>query len=182
MFNTSRQDYCWRKINQEFNMVNLKPTVKHGGGSVFVWGCFSYHGIGNLVFIDSHLTGEKYVNILDNNLLPSARKFGLASSFVFQQDNDPKHTSRVAKAYFDSNKIPVLPWPAMSPDLNPIEHLWDELDRRIPASSRKNKECFKKALLEQWSAISSEIVQNLVKSMPRRLSAVWNAKGQHTKY
>ena len=74
MFNTSRREYCRRKINQEFNLVNLKPTVKHGGGSVFVWGCFSYHGIGNLVFIDSHLTGEKYVDILDNNLSPSARK------------------------------------------------------------------------------------------------------------
>ncbi len=85
-----------------------------------VWGCFSYHGVGLLVFIDGIMDPVKYVNILSNNLEDSARLMGL-ENYTFQQDNDPKHTSRLAKNYFEDKSIDLLPWPPQSPDLNPIE-------------------------------------------------------------
>ena len=100
LFSASRREYCLRKINEEFQLVNNKPTIKHGGGSVTVWGCFSYHCTGNLVFINDIFTGDKYVNILENNLFISATKFGLQDQYVLRQDNDPKHRSSVAKSYF----------------------------------------------------------------------------------
>lgn len=76
------------------------PTVKHGGGSIMLWGCFSVAGPGELVTIQ----GVKYQEILEANLLKSARALHLGRNFKFQ-DNDPKHVSKSTKAWFASKKI-----------------------------------------------------------------------------
>lgn len=120
----------------------IKATIKHGGGNVLVWGCFSYNGVGNLVQIEEKLTGAGYVNILRNNLMPSVNRLGLLDHFVFQQDNDPKHTSRVGKAYFEENEIELLDWPAQSPDINPIKNLWYNLDDKVKRDENSNKKPF----------------------------------------
>lgn len=72
-----------------------------------VWACFSYYGIGRLVFIDGTMDAVKYVSILANNLPQSASEMGL-SEFIFQQDNDPKHTSKLAEVFFTKNHIKKL--------------------------------------------------------------------------
>lgn len=152
-----RKEYCWRKKGEAFKMQNLKPTVKHGGGSVMVWGCVSYHGVGKLCFIETRMTGPEYVKILENNLLSSVEDLGMENDFVFQQDNDPKHTSRVATSFFESNKIPLFPWAPQSPDINIIEHIWEYLDRKIPKKERKNKKDFKNAIIREWNSISPRL-------------------------
>ena len=81
----------WRKANEEYSPDCILPTVKYYGGNVEVWGYFSRQGVGNLVFIDGILTGEKYKDILKNNLFQSASKMGLWSNFVFHHGNDPEH-------------------------------------------------------------------------------------------
>lgn len=155
-------------------------TVKHGGGSLLVWGCFSYSGVGNIVKIDGKMTGESYVRIIDENLKSSAEKMGV-NAFVFQQDNDPKHTSRVAQSYFVENEIEMLDWPPQSPDLNPIEHLWAILDDKIPLASRRNLSEFWKGIQTAWASIPEKTLQNLVESIPRRLQAVIESRGGHIK-
>jgi hypothetical protein len=67
-----------------------------------------------------------YLNILKNNLKQSARKFGLDRCFVFQQDNDPKHTSLIVREWLLYNDPKQLKSPPQSPDMNPIDHLWDK--------------------------------------------------------
>lgn len=89
--------FVWRKPNTEFNYKNTKATVKHGGGSVMVWGCMSSAGVGNLHFIEGKMDKFVYLNILKQNVKQSAVKLGIADSFAFYQDNDPKHTSAVVK-------------------------------------------------------------------------------------
>ncbi|GFW99113.1 transposable element Tcb2 transposase [Trichonephila clavipes] len=109
-----------------------------------------------------------YLNILKNNLSQSASKLGLDRSFTFQQDNDPKHTARVVREWLLYNVRKQVKTPPQSPDLNPIEHLWDYFDRQIRKQEIKTKNDLKKALLEEWQKIPSSITQNLVKSVPSR--------------
>ena len=78
---------------------------------------------------------EDYLQILQENLKSSARRLGLGSSWVFQQDNDPKHTSKVVKECLNQARIKVLGWSSQSPDLNPIKKA-NEFSRTAPILSR----------------------------------------------
>lgn len=171
----------WRRNGTGLKMKNLTPTVKHGGGSIMVWGCFSYYGTGKLVFIDGTMDSIKYVDILSNNLPSSAALMGL-SDYTFQQDNDPKHTSKLAKRFFETKEISVLPWAPQSPDLNPIETLWAIIKQKLVNFRPKNKEELKQRIIYEWNNISLETCQGLAMGFKKRANAVFEAKGGHTKY
>jgi len=161
---------------------NLIPTIKHGGGNVMVWGCVAAGGVGQMVFIDEKMNKNMYKDILSQNLIPSALKLGLnPKSFLFQQDNDPKHSSYLVQEWLVYH-CKQLKTPPQSPDLNPIEHVWDILEKRIRKHVISSKESLKTALMTEWDQIGANETENLVKSMGRRLQAVIDAKGGPTKY
>ena len=85
----------WKKANEEMETKNLRPTVKHGGGSVMIWGCISASGVGELVFIEDIMKKEDYPCILQQNFVKIAEKLGIEREFMFYQDNDPKHNSHI---------------------------------------------------------------------------------------
>lgn len=99
IFGSDGQCYVWRKPNSELLPQNTIPTVKHGGGFVLVWGCMSANGVGNLVFIDGIMDKMKYLDILKKIFKQSVQKLNLGSSFIFQQDNDPKRTAKIVKLW-----------------------------------------------------------------------------------
>lgn len=181
LMNKKKRKRVWCKPSDRLKKQNAQPTIKHGGGSVMLWGCFSKTGIGKLVKIEGRITGIDYYNILNNNLLQSAERMSLGS-FIFQQDNDPKHTSKVASKFFTEKKIEKLEWLPQSPDLNPIENLWTILDEQIPLSTRNNKESFWQTVQQTWYSLPIDILENLVRSIPKRLQAVIESKGGPTKY
>ena len=105
-----------------------------------LWGCFSSAGTGALVNIEGKMNGAKYSQILQENLLPSARKLKLGWKFTFQHDNDPKHTDKATLEWLRNQfiYIYVLEWLSQSPDLNPIEILWHDLKIAVHQLSLSN--------------------------------------------
>ncbi|KAL0147879.1 hypothetical protein M9458_056838, partial [Cirrhinus mrigala] len=110
-------------------------------------------------------------------------QFG-SGPFLFQHDCTPVHKARSIKTWMTESGVDELDWPAQIPDLNPTEHLWDELEQRLRARpSRPTSVCdLTNALLEEWSKIPINTLLNLVDSLPRRVEAVIAAKGGPTSY
>jgi transposase len=156
--------------------------MKHGGGSLTMWGCVSYHGVGKLVLIEGTMTGEKYVKILQENLLASAEEMGLSTNFVFQQDNDPKHKSKIARKFFEENKIDLLNWPSQSPDLNIIENVWSEIKREYANCNVTSKKAAWEKIQEIWKKVSKDYLKKLVRSIYSRYIEVCESKDGATKY
>lgn len=182
LFGSKRRQIVRRRKGERFKKQCIAPTVKHGGGSVTVWGCFSYDGVGELVKIEGIMRKEHYHNILQRSAIPSG--VGLIGyGFTFQQDNDPKHTSHLCMNYLRSKEelgvLEIMDWPAQSPDVNPIELLWEELDRQVknmrPTSVGQLFDNLKLA----WENLATEKIQKLVERLPRICAALIKARGGH---
>lgn len=173
--------YVRRPPNKEFNPAYTTKTVKHGGCSIMVWGCFSYHGVGPIYWIKSILDQHLYVKIMEEVMLPFASE-EMPLRWVFQQDNDPKHTSKTAKRWFEEKQISVMEWPPQSPDLNPLENLWADVKKGVSEQQPSNINDLWSTIQRCWSAIPLQRYQSLVNSMPRRCKAVISNKGYATKY
>ena len=163
----------------------VKSTVKHGGGSIQVWGCFSCNGVGDLYRINDIFTKEKYHSILQRHAIPSGLKL-CGHGFVLQQDNDPKYTSKFCRKYLqrkeDHGMLVVMDFPPQSPDLYPIEHLWEHLKRNNTKYVITSQDTLWHAINECWNNLKPEIIHKLIVSMPKRVSAVLKAKGGYAKY
>ncbi|KAF7247205.1 Transposable element Tcb1 transposase [Varanus komodoensis] len=124
------------------------PTVKHGGGSVMVWGCMRAAGTGELQFIEGTMNANMYCDILKQSMIPSLRRLGRRA--VFQHGNNPKHTSKTTTALLKKLRVKVMDWPSMSPDLNPVEHLWDILKRKVGERKVSNIHRLRDVVMEEW--------------------------------
>src|SRR5262249_15764085 len=148
------------------------------GGSIMVWGCMTDQGVGSLCLVEGHMTGVQYTEILERNYLPTLEKYGMeVRKTTFQHDNDPKHTSKVAKKWLKNHRIGVLDWPSQSPDLNPIEHLWQNLKKRLSRyeTMPKNIHELWERTNDEWNKISPQSCEKLITSMPERVAAVIRA-------
>jgi transposase len=180
--------WSWTKTQNPAGVLSdaeVAPTLKFGGGSLMMWGCMSSKGVGGFCRIFGSMDADLYCEILRGELMDTIEDQNLdISEVIFQQDNDPKHTSAKASKALEELGLEVLDWPPQSPDLNPIEELWRHLKLRLgkyPAPPEGIEELWAR-VQKEWKDIPSDVVSNLVESMPRRIQAVLRARGGHTKY
>ncbi len=171
----------WRKRGEAQNPRCLRSSVKFPQ-SVMVWGAMSSAGVGPLCFLRSKVNTAVYQEVLEHFMLPAADQLYGDADFIFQQDLAPAHSAKATSTWFKDHGIPVLNWPANSPDLNPIENLWGIVKRKMQYARPNNAEELKATIRATWALITPEQCHRLIDSMPRRIAAVIQAKGAPTKY
>jgi transposase len=185
LFGSDGRKWYWKTLGQPLNDRSIKPTVKYGGGNIMVWGCLTARGLGNLCRIDGRLDGKLYREILDKEFKGTLNSYKMnRSGVIFQQDNDPKHTAKLTLKWFQTNRIERLEWPSQSPDLNPIEHVWNEVDRRLrhlPSKITSKDDLWEK-LQDVWKGVELDFCVKLIETMPERVRDVLKAKGGYTRW
>ena len=146
-----------------------------------VWGGIA-HGIkSQLIIVAGKMTAVRY---RDEILRPVAVPLVQQRNLILQQDIARPHVAQVCQNFLANNNIAPLAWPPYSPDLTPIEHMWDELDRRVrkcrnpPATLSQ----LRNALIDEWNNIPLRTVNALVNSIQRRIRAATAAREGHTRY
>uniref|UniRef100_A0AAZ3QYI5 Tc1-like transposase DDE domain-containing protein n=1 Tax=Oncorhynchus tshawytscha TaxID=74940 RepID=A0AAZ3QYI5_ONCTS len=122
------------------------------------------------------------MDILKQHLKTSVRKLKLGRKWVFQMDNDPKHTSKVVAKWLKDKKVKVLEWPSQSPDLNPIDNLWAELKKLVRAWRPTHLTQLHQLCQGEWATIHPIYCGKLVEGYPKCLTQVNQFKGNATKY
>ncbi|CAH1990109.1 unnamed protein product [Acanthoscelides obtectus] len=139
----------------------VERHVHHTVG-VMVWGAIAYGFRSPLIFIRGNMNAQRYIHeVLEPHLLPY---LDTLADPTFQQDNARPHVARVTIDFFQHNDVALLPWPPRSPDLSPIEHVWDMMGKRL-----LNLQPLREALVVAWNEIPQEDIDHLIRSMPRRV-------------
>ncbi|PSN35629.1 Transposable element Tc1 transposase [Blattella germanica] len=155
---------------------NLRACIlqRHKGPtpSVMVWGVIGYHMRSRLLRIEGNLNSNRYIReVLQPEALPLLQATPHA---IFQQDNVRPHVARILQAFSQRRQVSLLPWPARSPDMSPIEHVWDMVGRRLirqgpPAATLDD---LWTRIQTVWRDIPQEAIQDLFDSMPRRIETL----------
>jgi transposase len=146
-----------------------------------MWDAISYARKIQLVHISSNFSAARYRDeVLTPHMLP-AMKLCMED---FQHDNAWPHTAHATVKFLANQNATVLPWPSKSQDLNTIEHLWDDLDRRMrcrqPALQTLQE--LQQAFEQEWGRILQDRIRRLIEFMPRRIRAVLQVNGGHNRY
>ena len=142
--NHAGNNYVRRRPEKEYRPYCISPTIKHLQ-SIMVWGCMAASGIGRLKLDSGMMNETKYIDVLENQMLPSARSLFSDDDWIFQDNNAPCHRAKKVQHWYGTQKVERMDWPAQSPDLNPIENLWN----RVSCIIGKNKPKTRRELIEQ---------------------------------
>jgi transposase len=198
----------FRRVGESFHEESVEKVIKHPT-QVMIWGIISSKGLGELYFVDGHMKTDQYVKVLKERVKPQMKKWftargrrpkGLPKAY-FMQDGAPCHTSRISMGVLNGMGINIFKWPGNSPDMNPIENVWNVLKievrkkveelkqeekKKHQKGSKKEKELdlLKRAITICWN--ESEIVKRTAiqscKSMERRIKLLRRCSGRWTKY
>ncbi len=128
LYRVDGRQRVWRPVGERFANVNVVDRVADGGGGFMVWAGICYGQRTQVHFIDGSLNAQRY---RDEILRPIVVPFIHDHHLMLQHDNAWPHVARICTQFLETENIPVLAWPVYSPDMSPIEHVWDALDRRI---------------------------------------------------
>lgn len=173
----------WRRPGEQYTVSCVQPTTAFGGGSVMVWAGISARRKTELIPINGNLNAVRYIaEVLEPHVLPYAAAIG--DEFKFMDDNARPHRAIIVNDFLTNHGIERIPWPANSPDLNPIEHLWDQLKRAVYRRVTDDTVLgdLHQLLHEEWVAIPQQRITRLINSMRARCRNVIANNGGYTRY
>ena len=173
----------WRRPGERYTPPCIASHDRWGGGSVMVWAGIWSTGRTDLIVVNGNMNWQWYLNdIIVPVVVPNLQRIG--NGAVFQDDNARPHRARVVQDYFRQHGIQRKEWPARSPDMNSIEHLWDLLERRVRGRPQVTQTVadLRQALIHEWRNISQADVSNLINGMRRRCTKLLREHGGHTHY
>ena len=183
-FNLSHYDgriRVFRRRGTRFADNCLIERDRFGDWSVMVWGGIMGRRKTNLIVVQGNLKAQGYINqILQLEAVPFLQRHG---PVILTHDNARPHVARICRQFLNRNNVNVLPWPAVSPDMNPTEHIRDYLGRKVrDRGNVHNLRDLKNALIQEWNNIPNVVIRRYVRSMRGRLAACINSRGGHTRY
>ncbi|GBM28268.1 Transposable element Tcb1 transposase [Araneus ventricosus] len=179
----SRRTFIWRAPGTRYHQENTIERHRYGGAGWLVWRGIILGSRTDLHVQSVTMTGHIYRDVI---LEQHVRLFrgAMVAEFLFMDDNARPHRANIVDECLQSEDITRMDWPAYSPDVNPIEHVWDMLGRRIAARQPPPTYLpeLRRALLDEWCNIPQDQIDNLILSMPRRCKACISSSGSHTPY
>ncbi|GFX39414.1 transposable element Tcb2 transposase [Trichonephila clavipes] len=179
-----RRQLIWRESGTAYCPENIQEKDRYPTCSIMVRAGIIINGRTRLhVVANGTMTGQRYI---DDGLLPYVRLFRgvVGDKFVFMNDNATCHRTLAVQDCLDSEGIQRLVWPARSPDLNPIENVWDDLGRQVAGRNYPptNKNTLIRALTKEWDKLPQQLLGNIVQSMVRRVECCITLHGGHIPY
>jgi transposase len=180
----SGQQWVRRPVGEALNPDYMADKKAHPV-KLHMWGCFCARGPGYCYIFNENLDAKLLKQILDEHLIPSAHlhyREDPPEPWSFLQDNDPKHRSRLVQEWLHNHGVQCLDFPPYSPDLNPMEHVWADIARRVERQQPSTMETLQDVVAEEWTATPLDFLRTLAHSMPKRCKAVIEARGEHTRF
>ncbi|GFW91054.1 transposable element Tcb2 transposase [Trichonephila clavipes] len=180
----SHRILIWRERGSRNHPSNIIERDRYGDRGLLVWGGIMLGSRTDLHIFDAgSVNGTRYCNEI---LLPYVRLFrgAMGLQFLFMDDNAPCHHTVAAEQLLESENIERMDWPARSPYLNPIEHVWEFLARRLaartlpPVTIRE----LRLTLQDEWAAMPQQLIDTLILSMGRRCDTCLAVRGDHIPY
>ena len=164
-------------LNERYIQKTSKFPTK-----IMIWACFCSSGLGEFYICDGTMNSEKYLDVLETKLLPTFSKFQISNP-IHLDDSAPSHRTKAIKNWHIENNIQQIDWPGNSPDLNPIENLWNFIKRKLQKKTINSK----RELIEEFiriyrNEIPSDLFNGLAMSMNKRLKEMLKNNGASTKY
>lgn len=180
----------WRRNGTRYEPRNVVQMQYSGRITAGYFGFMSSFGPGELIRVSPHMNAEEYTGVLDltNRAILNVYGPDLQEPIVFVQDNSGVHNSHLVRRWFEDHpQFERLPWPAMLPDLNPIENLWalmmDTWNDVADHLNIRTREGLHEHLMTMWERQRGrDLCSNLVASMPRRMAAVIESEGYWINY
>ncbi|GFY09000.1 transposable element Tcb1 transposase [Trichonephila clavipes] len=180
----NRRIFIWWDHGSRNNPAFVHESVRFGGEGVLVYDGISIDGCTDFYIIrDGPLTARRYRDeILRPIVVPYAAAIGY--DFILMDDNCRPYRANLVEDFLFEEGIVRTEWPACSPDMNPIEHVWNALGRRVAGRQPppQTLQELKIALLEEWDRIPQLVINSLIDSMPQRGSTLLAVRGNHTIY